>query len=278
MKTLFNKLNAKSIDILDTKYYAIKPLADEFGEEPNTCCYLLNHLQSLNVIGEKAAEFLQGQLTIDISKVDSPSLGAYCNIKGRIISLFYCVKISNKHFKLIMPSQLINSTQKKLIKYGAFSKVSIAPSSEVIGLYKDMEHRDFLFLNDKTLENDLSKINAPLFGSISYHYRQLLNHIPSLYLNTQNHWLPHKIGLDRLNAIDVKKGCYLGQEIIARMHFKGKQKYGVSHFISEEALLPGDKIERGNQTIGDVIDICPTLDNKTLVLGSILLSYTRANA
>ncbi len=89
--------------------------------------------------------------------------------------------------------------------------------------------------------------------------------IPAIYPETQDQFLPHHLNLVALGAIHFKKGCYLGQEIIARMHYKGKIKKGLYRLhceTSDKLPKPGDPILEAssseNDSFGNVVSICQT--------------------
>jgi len=65
---------------------------------------------------------------------------------------------------------------------------------------------------------------------------------------------PHMLNLDLLGAVSVDKGCYPGQEIVARTHFRGTTKRRCLRFESAEPVSPGDKVSAGDHDIGEVIN------------------------
>lgn len=265
-------LNVKTVLVNNRELCYFRSLDSELNETAEKKHYYLNHFQSLIASGAKATSFLQGQLTINVETQTSTLLGAYCNIKGRIIGLFYCTKLSEERFQLFMPKDIIESVYKKLSIYSKFSKVELSISNAHVFAHQSGDSLSFDLVSSDEVATYLQEKNYPLLGSLAFHYHQLLQNIPTIYTTTQDNFLPHKIGLDKLQAIDVKKGCYLGQEIIARMHFKGKLKTFVTSFTATESIEPGQPITFQQKTIGEVIDSSITPDGKFLILASILLS------
>src|SRR3990167_3454113 len=96
----------------------------------------LQHYQCIEISGVDAATFLQGQLTCDVQHINTQhsNMGAYCNLQGRIVSLFRIYQARNA-FYLLMPKELIVNTQKTLQRYVLFSKVKICEMDfSVVGI------------------------------------------------------------------------------------------------------------------------------------------------
>ncbi len=77
--------------------------------------------------------------------------------------------------------------------------------------------------------------------------------VPRLPEAQREQWTPQQLSLDRLQAYSVKKGCYPGQEIVARTHFLGKAKRALALFESASPPSPGDKVGDGSRDLGEVI-------------------------
>lgn len=165
----------------------------------------------LKVSGPDAEKFLQGQLCCDVTQ--APTYGAYCNIKGKVECFFH---LSNQDgaFIMSMPEEMLSPTLQELQKYGAFSKVELS-IIEQSGNTRDLE-------------------------------QEILAGIPEVYLSTRNKFFPHDINLPSIDAVSFTKGCYRGQEIVARMHHRGKLKRQLQQFTSDNLKLqPGDTSEYG---------------------------------
>ncbi len=153
----------------------------------------------LKVEGVDAKKFLQGQLTCNMEEVlpSQVHLGAHCNPQGRIISLFRLFFYQDAYY-LQMPQVMVSLALQAFKKYAVFFKVSLSDS-----------------------------INE--FPSVGYN-TELLSRAqsngiyPTIYPETSEKFLPHELGLQHTPAISFNKGCYTGQEIIARMHYRGKLK------------------------------------------------------
>lgn len=272
METLFEQHNIKTISVNNRELCYVNDFDDELSTPSTAPHYWLNHFQCLIVEGNQATSFLQGQITINVETLSQSQLGAYCNIKGRIISLFYCQKQSSTCYYLFMPKDIIEKTKKKLSTYAKFSKVELTISKDFVFATTNEDGVSFKLIGNDSIKEFLTSHQDSLRGSLAFHSQQIAQHIPSLYPSTCDTFLPHKIGLDKLNAIDVKKGCYLGQEIIARMHFKGKLKTFVTLIKRDKNIMPGEGIIIRDKTIGEAIDSSPTREGYHLVLASVLVS------
>lgn len=161
----------------------------------------------LRISGAKAMTFLQGQLSCDLNAItpDKPQLAAHCNPQGRVISLFY-LSLHHPHYDLMMPVDMLEFTLRALKKYAVFFQVNmdIIPASSS----GDAEAQKQTYIKSG---------------------------IPFIHPATSGKFLPQELNLDALGAISYEKGCYTGQEIIARLHYRGKAK---SRLHRIKALCP----------------------------------------
>ncbi|MEE9451717.1 MAG: hypothetical protein V3V61_03060 [Gammaproteobacteria bacterium] len=255
----------------------------------------LTPLGMIKVSGQNAADFLQGQLSCDIKQLTATStlLGTYCNQQGRVIALFRVFKHNDDHY-LHIQRDIISVTLAKLQQYAVFSKVTLEDYSDQmisIGL-SGMGIESILAdcftclpqkLNETYLDNDCFITRVPghvtrflLFGnsaSIVKHWQKLATNlsiiaypgwelldimagIPSIHPQTQEKFLPHNLNLNQLGALNFDKGCYLGQEIIARMHYRGrlKQRMIRLHLETDQMIVPGVTIkDLQDKTMGYIV-------------------------
>jgi folate-binding protein YgfZ len=78
--------------------------------------------------------------------------------------------------------------------------------------------------------------------------------IPEIVSLQSEQFTPHMLNLDLLDAVSVSKGCYPGQEIVARTHFRGATKRRTLRYESSEPVSPGDKVSDGEREIGEVLN------------------------
>jgi len=213
----------------------------------------LNYLNILEIVGEGAKDLLQGQLTCDINKVSSenPILGAICNVKGRVISSFILInpsKEDSSKYWLIGPAVMMQKTHEALKKYSPFYKVDIsilkdknlygASDKVVKELFSDYNLDDNQFIHKNGLVvSYLEKIfkliitnksnnaieNLPVTSELSdWHLDDFFNKDVEITEDLTERFTPHEINYDVTKRVDFEKGCYTGQEIVSRMHYRAK--------------------------------------------------------
>ena len=265
--------------------------------EGNQRIYPIAHLGVLTVAGQDAAKFLQGQITCNINDITDikSSLGAICNPKGRAITTFLLVKNADT-FLMILPKELLASVKKRLQMYVLRSDVTLTDSSGqlcLIGLSYDAsqscdaaEHH-FATSRQENIVVDLKSRsliiaesdNAQKFwseqlkqgfrpeGSAQWRYLDIISRIPWLTVETSEEFIPQMLNLDKLGGISFNKGCYTGQEIIARTHYLGKAKREM--FVAEcDACTPLEP----NSTI---IDDSTGMEQS---IGKVLYAQSRQNS
>jgi hypothetical protein len=196
-----------------------------------------SYLGLLRIAGVDAKRFLQGQLTCNVDEVTTTEyrLGAHCNPAGRIISLFRLFLYHDDYY-MQMPRETVPVALTALKKYAVFFKVALSDVSDAlifIGYCK----------NPLTLKQE--DIHAG---------------IVAIYPETSAKFLPHEINLPELNGVSFNKGCYTGQEIIARMHYRGKSKYHLYHAATatDHILHRGQNIYGKIGAAGYLVDYCQT--------------------
>ncbi len=153
-------------------------------------------LSQIQVNGTEAEKFLQGQLTCDMNEVDSsPRLGGHCNAKGRVISLFQICR-TNQGFSLTLPTDLAIIAFTHLQTYARLFRACAL-----------------------TLDNPDQPVDL-----LTWQLNTIRQGQPVLYAATSGLFLPHDLNLIQLGGASLSKGCYTGQEIVARMHYLGKPK------------------------------------------------------
>lgn len=237
------------------------------GHESNQHVYPIAHLGILTVAGSDAAKFLQGQITCNINDLTDikSSLGAMCNPNGRAITTFLLIKNADV-FLMILPKELLAPVKKRLQMYVLRSDVVLTDSSDelcLIGLSDTAqpdEAPDYHFVTSCQEENIVVNFqgrylviaepdNARTFwskqvnqgfqpaDSAQWRYLDILSGIPWLSAETSEAFIPQMLNLDKLGGISFNKGCYTGQEVVARTHYLGKAKREM--FLAEcGALTP----------------------------------------
>lgn len=242
----------------------------------------------IRINGKDVKQFLQGQLTCDLEEISAEQsrLGAHCDVKGRVIASFRLFFYQNNYY-FLLPLNMLPLLLASLQKYAVFSKITLTDVSkdwQKIGLYgpylKELLNAQKLYV---AKENEVAEFNnklslsipgpvphnillAPASESIGFfdaleqqnidhwHLLDIMAGIPTIYPETSSQFTPHQLNFPQINGVSFNKGCYIGQEIIARTHYLGKSKsrlYRVS-FQDDNPPLPGtplfdseQKIEKG---------------------------------
>lgn len=241
------------------------------------------------VSGKDATALLQGQLTQDMATTDKKwKYAAHCNPKGRVISLYQTFNLHDCHY-LITPTELAEAAIAQLQKYVMRSQVVIKKSSLKVYFYNQSDSiNSFEINNIESKKNLHHEDNGDIILShqpygffrlckkplpqpsdqIAWDSARIQSGIPRIYAATIGQFTPEAINLDASDAVSFTKGCYTGQEIIARMHYLGKAKQRLYYLFtnSKEVLAPNSTI---NNLQGEKIGFIVDTDNKGNVLGSL---------
>jgi len=254
----------------------------------------------ISITGVDAEKFLQGQVSCDLRTLDeqSASYSTVNTAKGRIYGLFKIVR-SSEGFLLRMESSCVSAFMAQLSKYSAFfkAKIQIADQFRAFGLLSDMHEAPkqantllrysdgfilrcpsetpmFEFWSDSNLSGVASSSPEPWF------VQETLNGIPELYAETQEQFILQQLNLQHLGAVSFNKGCYTGQEIIARMKFLGKLKKKAYLLQTPEkreqekntALAGSDILDQTGKKCGELIRCHWSQRNGTVALGVLNIS------
>ena len=241
----------------------------------------------ISIKGEDAKEFLQNIITNDVNKVSKTSsvFAALLSPQGKYLFDFFVIK-NNEGYILDCNGSSVKELVKNLSKYKIRSKVDIEDLSSnlVVGvinfenfkiIQKELgkqettfEFRDSTFFVDPR-DNDLGariispleklyltvkKLNLKIVENKSYLEKAFFKGIPIEGLNNlQNQLFGLEINFEKLNAIDFKKGCYVGQENTARMKLKNKIRRQLMSIKTGKSVKIGDEIKYNNNVIGKIL-------------------------
>jgi len=225
---------------------------------------LNNLLQIIVASGDDVQTFLQGQLTNDIFLLNNDNsknwqFSAYLNTKGRILATFIVVKASNNMYYLITSGEVVNQVLARLKMYVLRAKVTLeilaahvifsqAPAVPTFATIA-LDNKSFLHITQEPVTNsDLQAFKQYLVN----------DGIGLIYTATQDELIPQHINFDKLGGLNFKKGCYVGQEIVARMHYLGKSKRAMYRFSTEHEVAIGNKVispKMNNQQVGIIVEL-----------------------
>jgi folate-binding protein YgfZ len=245
--------------------------------------YPLSQLAVLSIGGHDAAQLLQGQITCNINELseEKSSLGALCNPKGRVIATFLLVKTQDA-FLMVLPRELLEGVKKRLQMYILRSAVTLTDRSDtlcLIGL-RPAEPQAEAFSTQQlpVLRVDFFRrlliiaepAQAMAFWSAQiaagfqpqtpeqWRYLDMLSGVPWLTTATSEQFIPQMLNLDKLGGISFNKGCYTGQEIVARTHYLGKAKrvlFLAECTTSTPPAVNAALIDNSGQTLGTVVSV-----------------------
>ena len=298
--------------------YPVSKITPALMDETVICD--LSHLGLLQLDGADAVSFLQGQVTNDVKLLHGQTAhySGYCSPKGRMLALFLAFAHQG-HIHLQLPKELVAPIAKRLKMYVLRSKVEIQDVSDSIikfGLsgakaiallgeaFSSIPQQDFELVThengalirlpgaqprfeiftDIANAPDIWNKLAPIAKTVDAAYWELLDiqaGIPEVYAKTQEEFVPQMLNLDLLNGINFKKGCYTGQEIVARTHYLGtvKRRTQVVHIDSDTAPNAGDDVlNSNNEIVGKVVRVAAALNSGYDLLAEIRLESVEAGA
>lgn len=249
--------------------------------------------------GDDAQSFLHAQFTSDVTGLapGRSQYSGYCTPKGRLLASFLLWRTEHG-FYLQLPSPLREAIQKQLSKFVLRSKVKIRDASREFTCYgvagaqaeaslarmfggvprarHDVVHHDagtLLRLPAGRFELVVPREQSPAVRELlakdaqaaspeQWGWLDIHAGIPVITPATQEEFVPQMVNLDLIGGVSFTKGCYPGQEIVARMHYRGrlKQRMYLAHIDSEAAPQPGDKLyseDLGEQSSGMIVNSAP---------------------
>ena len=256
---------------------------------PATGLALLDQEAVLAVQGTDATRFLQGQLTCDVAALQpgEHTLGARCNPQGRMQSSFRLLKLSEQSYLLAMAADLLEPQQQDLSRYAVFFKVQLTDASQQwvrLGLWGEAAATAIAGADlaqaatTKRLAGrwhrraDLGGLAAHRPGwdkvrSLStqaqplpveaWELQQIRLGLGQVRGGTRESFIPQMLNLQQLGGVSFRKGCYTGQEIVARMQYLGKLKRRMYRLLwdGEQVPAPGTAVHRAgqSQSVGEVV-------------------------
>lgn len=257
---------------------------------PNSYIIALTEYSAISLTGEEQSKYLQGQVTCDVNNTNEHSLlhGAHCDAKGKVLSIFRFINRNSAHL-LIQPKASIETSLAALKKFGVFAKVDIKETTELsfyavmgekahdslqqcLGNVPDSltpviqsgsttvvyiagkEARYLLIDECESVTPLIKKIAFPIFNQQLWNLAEIREGFPTLAKESLEQYVPQMLNLQTIHGISFTKGCYLGQETVARMQYLGKNKRALFSLLSpsfetnqndiEYSVIAGDIIEK----------------------------------
>ena len=178
---------------------------------------------SFTLIGVDAQKFLQGQVTLHVERLEEnlTRYTAICDLKGRIHFGLWLTKINPEHFEIVTTQDQAEEFAKHIQKFGAFSKMKLEAVGQVFPTLQD----NTTTFSAETTDVDAWRVQAIQQGQA--YIDQAIEHV----------FQPQELRLHQREGVHYDKGCYLGQEVIARLWFKAKPKAWL-HAIQGTGSVP----------------------------------------
>ena len=229
----------------------------------------------LAIGGADAVRFAQAQFMSDVGALADGhwQWSGWLTPKGRVIALFALLRFDAQSLWLLLPDADADALRMALQRFvfrskvaltvledrhvsGGFFAPSVASGARFAGSMGNAVELDggttasprALYVRQGT-----ARIDAD--AAASWNAYDLAHGLPRLTSLQAEQWTPQQLSLDRLHAYSVKKGCYPGQEIVARTHFLGKAKRGLGLFDAMGEVADGDAVHAGEQPLGAVVSV-----------------------
>jgi folate-binding protein YgfZ len=266
---------------------------------------MLSTLAVLRVSGDDARPFLHGQFTADVKRLQAGRgrLAAWCTPKGRVLFLMHVLCVGDA-FLLVLPAGELPALLKRLRLFVLRAKVQIedlSPAWSIMGLAGDdalpvaagqlrqADDGTFLYRLPGTcaagyvvgaqadVQARWDRGSAPVLDTAEWEALEIAAGLPRIEGTLAEHFLPQELGLEQLDGLHFDKGCYPGQEVIARLKYRGQVKSGLFRGTTSGELAPGDRLYRADAsaTVGEVLRVA-SLAEGTRVLA--VVDFDAANA
>jgi tRNA-modifying protein YgfZ len=282
MNTWHTFLQQQSASISSKNHISFSESPSDYPllEQQSTLTPLI-HLGLIVLDGPDAKSFLQGQVTCDVQQLSPQQSipGARCNPKGRALTSFLLHELNEQQLLMIMDHSLVELTIQELSKYAAFFKVELNDASEqysLMGLsgelsasheqtiaaisnYQLGDGRRLLIASSDQAQNlwlQLSQDLTPV-GTEFWVLQDIRAGLGTLQTETSGMFIPQMLNLQAIDGISFKKGCYTGQEVVARMKYLGKLKRRMYRVTMNSSELPAPgtacHLPEQKQSIGNVV-------------------------
>ena len=275
----------------------------------------------ISAYGEQAEEFLQNMLTNNINEVSEgrSQLSALCTQKGRMLSSFRIFLRGNTYY-IRLPQEMLEDTLKRLQMFVLMTKITLEDASNALVRfgYSGPEAKETLSgylgtapeefddvieskgitaicvpgiqdryelygeLEDmKALWTHLNVRGVPV-GSDSWFLQDVQAGIPNIFEATSESFVPQMANLHLINGVSFKKGCFPGQEVVARMQYLGKLKRRMYllDIPGTEAPAPGTDLMDGDEpkAVGEIVDARRNGDGSVSALAVIQIASTESDS
>lgn len=247
---------------------------------PELSISLLDNLGMITMIGDDKKSYLHGQVTCDVVSLekDQSMLGAHCDAKGKVWSVFRLFH-HNDGYAMVQPKSAIEVELKEIKKYAVFSKVTIEESSDVVlgvagenadafistlnadsGDVRTVEggtavkvasNRWLLALTVEAAQSLVEDSKATLTTHELWTRFDIEAALPYVAADAQNEHIPQALNVQALGGISFTKGCYTGQETVARAKYRGTNKRAMYIVKGATAEALGESAIELERSVGE---------------------------
>jgi folate-binding protein YgfZ len=221
----------------------------------------------IRAAGPDAASFLHSQLTQDVAGLDvgRACLAGYCSAKGRLLASFVVWRASSDELLLACSADLLAPTLKRLSMFVLRAKCKLSDASTDCPLYGvagpaalaadkvwhgvKIKHGALIRLPDgNAMGNGVPRALAigdpalPALDAGAWSWLEVGSGVPRIVAATVEQFVPQMVNLELVGGVNFQKGCYPGQEIVARSQYRGTLKRRAFLFTSQAAAQPGQEI------------------------------------
>jgi hypothetical protein len=230
------------------------------AELPTNFLIELNGFGAISLYGEEQSSYLQGQVTCDVSNCTENKLmvGAHCDAKGKVFSVFRLFNRHGKHL-LLQPTSCIENSLTALKKFAVFSKVDINKADDLhflalVGdqarellaqhfsqipdsdnpviqngstslIFLPAQHNRYIITDSAANIQHLQvSLALPTYTQAVWDLLEITAGFPLLSNSSSGQYVPQMLNLQAIEGISFTKGCYMGQETVTRMQYLGKNK------------------------------------------------------
>jgi folate-binding protein YgfZ len=230
----------------------------------------VSHLGVIRALGEDAAPFLHGQLTNDFALLDlqHARLAAFCTAKGRMLASFIGFKRSKDEILLLCDRSLLAPTLKRLSMFVLRAKCKLSDASAELPLWglagatagiavpwtrtgnAGAEHLQLpaSLVDGQPVARALwvgtpdTAPEATAMDLATWQALEVLSGVARIVAATSEQFVPQMVNLELVGGVNFKKGCYPGQEVVARSQYRGTLKRRAYVLMGDAALQPGQEV------------------------------------
>lgn len=289
------------------------PTWDRLAENKAVTASYLSHFGLIQITGEQSTAFINGQVTTDMTTLAANEWrwGAHCDPKGKMIASFRTFAIGERLY-MLMPRSTLALDLPQLKKYAVFSKVELQDVSEqwsLVGLWGNMaaqvlsSHfgvinqsltsiqdgailRDSLgfivMLPPEKAQDFIAQQDIPLLAYTAWQALEINAGYPNIDSQHSGQYVPQMCNLQAIEGISFTKGCYMGQETIARMKYRGGNKRALYILEGHSSLSLSTEtqveiqLEGGYRKVGKIIEVIQEADK--VLMTAVLANDTQNDA